>query len=58
MREMARTIGVISGDVAIAPKAVAVGDQAFQAHWSPWWQRLGADAHLGTKAVAEAISKP
>ena len=49
--------GVIGSNMALAPQAIAVGDQTLQAHGPPGRQGLGADAHLGAEAIAEAIGK-
>jgi hypothetical protein len=57
MAETTLTRGVIRGDVPVTPQHVAIGDQPLQAHRAARRQGLGADAHLRTKAVAEAIGK-
>ena len=48
----------LNGDVAFTAQAIAIGDQPLQAHRPPGRQRLGADAHLSAKAVAETVGKP
>ena len=57
MAELTYTAGEVSGDMPLSPQAVAIGDQPFQPHRTPWGKGLGADADLGTEAVTEAIRK-
>ena len=57
MAELALAAGEVGGGMAIAAQQVAVGHQAFQPHGTPRRQGLGADAHLGAEAVAEAIGE-
>ena len=57
MGELTVARRVIGRDVAVAPKAVAIGDQPLQSHRTARRQGLGADTHLGAEAVAEAIGE-
>lgn len=44
--------------VTLPIKAVLVNKKTFQTHWSTRVRAVGADAHLGTEAVAETVGKP
>ena len=57
MAELTGATGIVGGDMAFTPQSVAIGHQTLQAHRPPGWQGLGADAHFGAKAIAEAIGK-
>ena len=48
---------VVANDVARAGEAVFVGDDAVQADRAAGVQLAGADANLGTEAVAEAVGE-
>ena len=57
MGETTGAVGEISGDVALSPQPIAIGDQTVETDGATGGKRLGADTHFGTEAVAESIGE-